>query len=155
ELIALCRGIEAVDPPPDADLAIKTAAPEALSCPGPVMALQIIAGPHQGTRFQFEHAQPVIVGRSAAANLPLVKGSYLSRHHFLLEPQPPHCYLRDLGSDNGTRVNGQPVVECYLSHGDIVTAGETRLRFDVFADTQQPTVAQSSFELQTAAEGLQ
>jgi serine/threonine-protein kinase len=94
------------------------------------------------------------VGRAPTANLPLVNDSFLSRHHFLLEAQPPYCYLRDLGSGNGTRVNGQQVVECYLRHGDIVAAGETRLRFDVFADT--PTVTHASlFDKETGDVGSQ
>jgi serine/threonine-protein kinase len=156
ELIAVCRLSEADEPRPGDDAAIKSFAPNALSCPGPAIGLQIIAGPHQGAHFQFDQEGPVIVGRSPTANLPLVKDCYLSRHHFLLEPQPPHCYLRDLGSDNGTRVNGQPVVECYLRHGDIVAVGETRLRFDVFADTQPPTVTQGSLlELETDAGDVQ
>jgi serine/threonine-protein kinase len=150
ELSALCRLTETDEPVPEGDPG------DALSGPGPAVGLQIIAGPHQGTRFQFDQEGPVIVGRSPAANLPLVKDSFLSRHHFLLEPQPPHCYLRDLGSGNGTRVNGQPVVEYYLRHGDIVSAGETRLRFDVFADTQEPTVTRDSLlDQETDAVGLQ
>jgi serine/threonine-protein kinase len=153
ELMSLCRGLEGDLSVAGGDPAIKPLEHAVPACSSPVVRLEIIAGPHEGTRFQFEQEGPVIVGRSPTANLPLVNDTYLSRHHFLLEPQPPHCYLRDLGSGNGTRVNGQVVVECYLSHGDIVSAGETRLRFDVFADT--PTVSQASCsDVQTHAEGL-
>jgi len=156
ELLSLCRHNEADESVPGADPAIKTLAPEGISRPSPTIGLQVIAGPHEGVRFQFDQDGPVIVGRSPTANLPLIKDTYLSRHHFLLEPQPPYCYLRDLGSDNGTRVNGQPVMECHLHHGDTITAGETRIRFDVLTDTQPSTVTQDSrFDLQTDVEGLQ
>jgi serine/threonine-protein kinase len=149
ELVALCRHLE-----PDEPLSVGDPVIKPFEHAAPVVTLEVVAGPHEGTRYQFDQPGPVIVGRSPAANLPLVNDSFLSRHHFLLEPQPPHCYLRDLGSGNGTRVNGQPVVECYLRHGDIVAAGETRLRFDVFADT--PTVSQASRSSeQTNAEGRQ
>jgi serine/threonine-protein kinase len=53
---------------------------------------------------------------------------YFSRYHFLLELQPPRCYLRDLGSHNGTLVNGHRVQGAFLKDGDVIGGGKTRLR---------------------------
>jgi hypothetical protein len=42
--------------------------------------------------------------------------------------------LQDLGSTNGTMLNGEPVTDSYLQDGDKVTVGEQLLRFDLLDD---------------------
>ncbi|HEX8559442.1 MAG TPA: GGDEF domain-containing protein [Pyrinomonadaceae bacterium] len=42
--------------------------------------------------------------------------------------------LRDLGSTNGTLLNGEPVTDSYLEDGDKLTVGEQLLRFDLLDD---------------------
>ena len=42
--------------------------------------------------------------------------------------------LRDLGSTNGTLLNGEPVTDAYLQDGDKLTVGEQLLRFDLLDD---------------------
>jgi serine/threonine-protein kinase len=49
----------------------------------------------------------------------------------LLEINPPHCFLRDLGSTNGTFVNGQRVSETFLENGAQIQGGETVLLVEV------------------------
>jgi len=49
----------------------------------------------------------------------------LSREHFQLESAPPLCYLVDLGSTNGTKVNGLRVERVLLREGDIIGAGDS------------------------------
>ena len=49
----------------------------------------------------------------------------LSREHFLIEVNPPVCVLMDLGSTNGTKVNGLRVETAPLRDGDVITAGES------------------------------
>jgi serine/threonine-protein kinase len=50
----------------------------------------------------------------------------LSREHFLIEHQPPLCHLVDLGSTNGTKVNGLRVERVQLREGDIIAAGDSQ-----------------------------
>jgi serine/threonine-protein kinase len=95
------------------------------------LVLEVIDGPHGGTRFEFDRHEAFVVGRSRSVHLSLPEDRSLSRHHFLLEFNPPHAYLRDLGSRNGTSVNGEPVKEAFLKDGDIIRGGRTRLRFSV------------------------
>jgi hypothetical protein len=85
------------------------------------IVLEVIAGPNQGARFEFDRHDTFLVGRAPTAHLQLLDDAYFSRHHFLLECQPPRCYLRDLGSSNGTLVNGQKVTECFLRDGDLIS----------------------------------
>jgi serine/threonine protein kinase len=61
----------------------------------------------------------------------LPQDRYFSRHHCILEIAPPQCFLRDLGSTNGTFVNGIRVETCYLKNGDRIQGGETVLEVDV------------------------
>jgi serine/threonine-protein kinase len=49
----------------------------------------------------------------------------LSREHFRIENQPPLCHLMDLGSTNGTKVNGLRVERVRLREGDVITAGDS------------------------------
>jgi diguanylate cyclase (GGDEF)-like protein len=42
--------------------------------------------------------------------------------------------IRDLGSTNGTILNGEPVTDAYLRDGDKLTVGEHLLRFDLLDD---------------------
>jgi serine/threonine-protein kinase len=92
------------------------------------IVLEVTAGPHQGARFEFDRHDTFLVGRAPTANLQLLDDAYFSRHHFLLEFNPPRCYLRDLGSSNGTLVNGQKVTECFLRDGDVISGGKTCVR---------------------------
>jgi serine/threonine-protein kinase len=69
--------------------------------------LVVTEGPHAGTVFPFTGHDTFVVGRSAQAHFrPDAKDPYFSRVHFLVEVNPPRCRLTDLGSRNGTFVNG-------------------------------------------------
>jgi serine/threonine-protein kinase len=88
--------------------------------------LEVIEGPHAGQRLEFDRHDTILVGRGSAAQLRLVSDPHFSRHHFLLEVNPPDVLIRDLGSRNGTLVNGQKVSQCRLKAGDVIGGGLTR-----------------------------
>jgi serine/threonine protein kinase len=74
--------------------------------PGRV-SLAVVAGPIQGRQFAFEDHDTFLFGRSPECHAQLAESdTTASRHHFLLEVNPPAARLRDLGSLNGTYVNG-------------------------------------------------
>src|SRR5262249_17306558 len=60
---------------------------------------------------------------------------FFSRHHCILEIAPPQCFLRDLGSLNGTFVNGIKVETAHLKNGDRIQGGETVLEVEVASDS--------------------
>lgn len=91
------------------------------------IVLDVIAGPSAGAHFEFDRHETFLVGRSVSAHLQLKGDEHFSRHHFLLECLPPRCFLRDLGSTNGTFVNGHRVTETFLENGDIISVGRTRI----------------------------
>ena len=93
--------------------------------------LKVISGPYKGRIFSFTQHDTFLIGRSPDAHLCLPEDRYFSRNHCLLEMNPPHSYLRDLNSTNGTFVNGQRVKDASLNNGDRIQCGETVLVVEV------------------------
>jgi eukaryotic-like serine/threonine-protein kinase len=89
------------------------------------VVLRVTAGPHTGMEYTFERHETFVVGRSSQVQFPVPEDGFLSRNHFLIEFNPPVCFLRDLGSTNGTKVNGTRVDAVRLRDGDAITAGES------------------------------
>ena len=61
----------------------------------------------------------------------------VSRRHAQLRLRFGRFVLYDLGSRSGTQVNGQPVQECILQHGDVISLGGVRLIYT--EDEDSPT----------------
>ncbi len=98
------------------------------------VTLTVIAGPHAGATFDFDRHDTFLVGRSCHAHFQLpVKDRFFSRIHFMMEVNPPQCRLIDMGSHNGTFVNGQRVLSSDLKDGDEIRAGHTVIRLTVQA----------------------
>lgn len=95
--------------------------------------LKVTAGPYKGRIFTFAQHDSFLIGRSPDAHLYLPDDRYFSRNHCLLEINPPHSFLRDLGSTNGTFLNGQRVSDAFLNNGDRIQCGETVLLVEVTA----------------------
>src|SRR4051812_25694830 len=94
------------------------------------VTLTVIGGPHQGAKFTFPGRDNFLVGREPPSHFVLPdKDTTISRVHFLLEINPPLCRLTDLGSSNGTYVNGlKAAAPVDLKDGDEIRAGRTVLR---------------------------
>ena len=90
-----------------------------------IVVLRVTAGPHSGTEFVFDRHDTFVVGRSSQVQFPVPEDGFLSRNHFLIEFNPPTCFLRDLGSTNGTKVNGTRIDTARLRDGDEIEAGES------------------------------
>jgi serine/threonine-protein kinase len=93
--------------------------------------LRVTEGPHEGKEYIFDRHDSFVVGRWSQAHFPVPEDGFLSREHFLIEFNPPLCLLRDLGSTNGTRVNGQRVDQVRLYDGDVISAGKSEFRICV------------------------
>jgi len=73
----------------------------------------------------------VTVGRGANNDLPLPDDEFASARHARIEPRRDGVYVEDVGSTNGTFVNGIRLArERRLADGDIVRVGETDLRYE-------------------------
>lgn len=72
---------------------------------------------------------PITIGRRSGNDLALVDIE-VSREHARIEFAPPRYVVNDLGSTNGTRVNGRAVGGPHaLRDGDVIELGRQRLRF--------------------------
>jgi len=71
---------------------------------------------------------PVIVGRSAGADI-VIGASYVSARHARFTIMGQNLFVEDLGSTNGTSVNGQPILDpIALRDNDIVAVGDVSIR---------------------------
>jgi serine/threonine-protein kinase len=94
----------------------------------------VVSGPHTGRAFTFDQHDTFLIGRTETAHFCLPEDRYFSRHHCLLEIAPPQCFLRDLGSTNGTYVNGMRLETAHLKSGDRIQGGETIIEVEVTSD---------------------
>ena len=76
--------------------------------------------------------QMVSIGR-APDNDVVVGDPATSGHHGRIEMRAGSFWISDLGSTNGTLVNGEPVIEKQLSDGDTIAIGQNMLRFTLEA----------------------
>ena len=71
----------------------------------------------------------ITVGRHPESNLVLADPN-VSRNHAEIRPNGDRYQVVDLGSTNGTRVNGVRIDKQTLQDGDELTFGNTRMRFE-------------------------
>jgi hypothetical protein len=84
----------------------------------------------QGDTFTLD-SHPLTMGRGANNDVPIPTDEYASGRHARFEPRRDGVWIEDIGSTNGTFVNGIRVTrERKLVPGDVVRIGETDLRFE-------------------------
>ncbi len=88
--------------------------------------LKVISNGEERTVFLAD--QPVILGRGQDADI-LLKDAKASRHHCVIEPADGGWVARDLGSGNGTRLNGQKIAVRTLTPDDVLKIGDARIVF--------------------------
>lgn len=89
-------------------------------------ALQILSGPKQGSLIPLSEQAEFVIGRSADVELTLAE-EMVSRRHARLVAAGGELMIADLGSTNGTFVNGEKVAEAPLHEGDRILIGTTVL----------------------------
>ena len=129
--------------------------------------LRITEGIAKGRVFTFAAHDTFFLGRHPDCHMHLPDDACVSRHHFILEACPPQACVRDLGSRNGTYVNGRKAggrqegespeegarrayPEVNLKHGDRIQVGDTALEVHVTQAEKQagppPAVPVPSFD---------
>ena len=122
------------------------------------IVLQVMSGPIRGKVFAFDKHDTFLFGRGQGCHARLPNDRYVSRYHFLLEVNPPEAAIRDLGSLNGTYVNGvryggrrkrataaaedadgRP--QTPLKDRDVIVVGRTKIRVRTAASRQAAAVA--------------
>jgi EAL domain-containing protein (putative c-di-GMP-specific phosphodiesterase class I) len=97
---------------------------------------------------------PFRIGRSETSDL-RIDSAQVSRDHAEIMDRGGVWFVRDLGSTNGTQVNGKQVSETLLADGDILRVAETELTFIASPVTQfQRMVTQKIPKRERAAASL-
>lgn len=92
----------------------------------PLAYLVVLTGPARGMTLVVD-ALPLEIGRSPEADLVLPDDT-VSRRHAVLRGDRGAIEVEDLGSSNGTSINGNPMVGALtLLDGDLVTLGSATL----------------------------
>jgi pSer/pThr/pTyr-binding forkhead associated (FHA) protein len=74
---------------------------------------------------------PITVGRSPQNDVKLDRDDYASARHARIEPRRDGVWVEDVGSTNGTFLNGIKLTRARkLTPGDVVRVGETELRYE-------------------------
>ncbi len=121
--------------PPDGDIeATFPRAPEATP-PVRVRRVTVIEGPDAGREFDLDPDAPsrILLGTSEVCDLRLTDPT-VSRRHAAFEAVGLRYRITDLGSTNGTFVDGVAVVVAYVRGGEVVRCGSTALRLEVDAE---------------------
>jgi hypothetical protein len=85
----------------------------------------------EGDEVQLDSA-PLMLGRGSRNDVDLGRDEYASSDHARIEPRRDGVWIEDVGSTNGTYLNGTRLTgPKRLSVGDVVRVGETELRYDV------------------------
>ncbi|HYO51662.1 sigma 54-dependent Fis family transcriptional regulator [Archangium sp.] len=87
--------------------------------------VEVVAGPDKGKKVTTQDAL-LRVGSDPASDL-VLSDQTVSRRHIELERTAKGIVLRDLGSRNGTFLEGHQVMQALLQPGDKVTLGKTKL----------------------------
>jgi pSer/pThr/pTyr-binding forkhead associated (FHA) protein len=84
----------------------------------------------EGEDFALNSSQ-VTIGRGLRNDIAIAADEYASARHARFEPRQDGVWVQDLGSTNGTYLNGARLEQPRrLAPGDIIRVGETDLRFD-------------------------
>jgi pSer/pThr/pTyr-binding forkhead associated (FHA) protein len=115
-------------------------------------ALRFVSGKYQGAVFPLREGQEVIVGRSSEVDLVLAE-DLVSRRHARIAVEGGAVTLQDLGSTNGTFLNGQRVKKARIAEGDRILIGGSLLKLvAVDAESASRSDKEVRRDLETAAQ---
>ncbi len=111
--------------------------------------IKVTNGTMAEQEFRFEQPDVFLFGRASHCHCCLSNDPFVSRDHFIMEVTPPLCRIKDLGSLNGTYINGVKyggrsendppnpdrargmALAVDIRHGDSINVGDTVLRMSV------------------------
>src|SRR5713226_36425 len=90
-------------------------------------ALKFISGKYQGGEFPLKQEKQIVIGRSGELDVVLAE-DMVSRKHAKISTQGGKIVIEDLGSTNGTFINGEKIKHARLKEGDRILIGTSILR---------------------------
>lgn len=99
-------------------------------------ALRFISGKYQGGEFPLRLDREIIVGRSSDLDMVLVE-DMVSRKHAKITASAEQIIIQDLGSTNGTFVNGEKIKKARLKDGDRILIGTSIIKLIAVDNSSQ------------------
>ncbi len=84
--------------------------------------LLVLSGPQLGQLFMLEPGREMVIGRKEGADI-LIRDDGVSRRHASILAEGGEARIRDLGSQNGTFVDGVRIGDCRLEDGNRIHMG--------------------------------
>src|SRR3954464_13735699 len=108
--------------------------------------LRVVTGPDAGKAFTIDSNREgrVLIGQGPACTV-RIQDATVSRRHAGLDLEAGGLRLQDLGSTNGTLVNGIRAYDVVLTGGETVQVGSTVLRVEPAGDVTEPPSDQMGF----------
>jgi transcriptional regulator with GAF, ATPase, and Fis domain len=107
--------------------------------------LLVIAGPSKDLTIPLPNGEATI-GRDPANVVAIVDPSVSRKHCLLRQEEDGRFSIKDLESRNGTLVNGNPVKEQFLHHGDEIATGDSLFLFLVDDEDRAASASQVEFD---------
>lgn len=101
--------------------------------------LEVLEGPLTGRRIEVYPGHNISFGRTVKADIAVPGDGYMSGRHFAVENTGDTLFVHDLGSSNGTFVNGIRVDRAPAGPQDLVAAGSSKFR--VFIEQEDPAAS--------------
>jgi len=120
------------------------------SRPAKAFALRFISGKYQGGEFPLPPQGEIVIGRSSELDMVLVE-DMVSRRHSKITVANGQIFIQDLGSTNGTFVNGEKIKRARLQEGDRILIGTSIIK--LIATDGDQDVGRAKAQLEDVAAG--
>ncbi len=121
--------------------------------PSSGFALRFISGKYQGGEYPLATEREIVIGRGGELDIVLVE-DMVSRKHAKITTQQGKIVIQDLGSTNGTFVNGEKIKRARLKEGDRVLIGTSILKLIAAADALSGNVGATREELNAELDAI-
>jgi pSer/pThr/pTyr-binding forkhead associated (FHA) protein len=115
------------------------------------LALRFISGKYQGGEFPLPESGEIVIGRSSELDMVLVE-DMVSRRHAKISVEDGDIFLEDLGSTNGSFVNGEKITRTKLAEGDRILIGTSIIK--VVASDGSASVQDAQAQMSAAASSV-
>ena len=101
--------------------------------------LEVLEGPLAGRRIEVYPGHSISFGRTVKADIAVPGDGFMSGRHFAVENTGDTLFVHDLGSSNGTFVNGTRVDRAPAVAQDLIAAGSSKFRLNI--EEEDPAAA--------------
>ena len=113
----------------------------------PSYALRFISGKYQGGEFPLVKGREIVIGRSSELDMVLIE-DMVSRRHASIGLNGDEISIADVGSTNGTFVNGEKIKKARLKEGDRILIGTSIIKLVSVDPASQVSEAEAKNQLE-------